>query len=218
MWGADRVLDGWLSPESDGNGPNLSENGDVRMGLDGWLASGIGQKMDRFCLFLGMGGWDWVWVWVGFPRNQTGMGHICLISGKGEVRRVVQMMRVCVAEMIRRRGSGCYGLLSRLYVADSSGCTMPGGLYMAPEPGYAKYQRCDSAPHTCDITSCVPCISHLAKRGPRNLPCIRRLAVAWGGLASREHGCRGGTSSFVGFWECMAVPHPVFGQIFPVFV
>lgn len=43
-------LDGaGLSPESDENGPILSENGDV--------------------------GWDWVWVGVGLPRNRTGIGQ-----------------------------------------------------------------------------------------------------------------------------------------------
>ena len=156
-------LNGWPSLESDKNGSVLSDFGDGRLGL------GVG---------------------LGWPSSESdGNGPFLsdFREGRGKARGADDA-GVGVAELIRRQGSGRYGLLSRLYVADSSGCTMPGGLYMAPEPGYAKYQRCDSAPHTCDITSCVPCISHLAKRRPPNLPCIGRLAVAWGGFASQEHG------------------------------
>ena len=62
-------------------------------------------------------------------------------------------------------------------MADSGGRIPLSGLYTAPEPGYAKYQRCDSAPHTCDITSCVPYISHLAFCSHSNPPHISETAA-----------------------------------------
>ena len=67
--------------------------------------------------------------------------------------------------------------LNGLCMADPGACVLPDGLYMAPKPGYAKYQRCSSAPHTCDITSRVPYISHLAFRSHPNPPHISETAA-----------------------------------------
>ena len=48
---------------------------------------------------------------------------------------------------------------------------------MAPKPEYCEYERCNSAPHTCDIAIWVPYISHLAVRNCPNLPYVSQ--VVW---------------------------------------
>lgn len=72
--------------------------------------------------------------------------------------------------------------VTRLYMADSGVCVLLSGLYMAPKLEYPEYGRCNSAPHTRDITIWVPYISHLAFSNCPNLPYVSQVAWCAGGF------------------------------------
>ena len=177
-------------PFSDGNGPVLSENGDVRMGLGfglGLVFLGIGQKWAKFVCFRGGGG-------------ARGADDACL-HGRGGSEAGLGALWAAVSLICggfgwpQDAGWLIYGTGTRI-------CQVPALRFCA---SYLRYHvlRAIYKP----LSGMRPPESAMYKTVGG---CVGRfcLAGAWG---------RGGILSFVGFWECMAGPSSRFRAGFPRF-